>query len=130
MRIHHIALTVDDLRESIGFYTEIFGFSVSQQFERKDMGAQAAFLKLEDAFLELWQFQDSQEQEDIGKLNKKGIRHIAFAVDDLDKQVGMLEERGIGYQEPKMGASGHRYTFISDPSGIPLELYETAGEGG
>jgi glyoxylase I family protein len=124
MRIHHVALTVDNLEESIDFYTDVFGCSVAQQFEREDLNAKAAFLELDGLFLELWQFEDSAEQEDIGAIKKKGIRHVAFAVGDLDKQTAELKEKGIEYREPTMGASGHRYTFINDPSGIALELYE------
>ena len=90
-----------------------------------DLGGKAIFMGLNDFYLELWFFEDMKKnKDDLGELKIRGIRHIAFQVNNLDKTVSELKEKGLTITEPKMGASGHRYSFTSDPNGIALELYE------
>ena len=123
MKIHHIALTVNSLKESKDFYEKIFGFSVVKFFERKDMGGKACFMKLGSFTIELWEFDESADS-DVSDITLKGIRHIAFEVEDLDKCLSLLRSKGLTCTLPVQGASGHRYSFTKDPNGIPLELYE------
>ena len=125
MKIHHVAMTVNNLKESKAFYAEMFGFEVVQEFQRKDMGARATFMKLGECAIELWQFENmTKNQDDLSVLSIRGVRHLAFEVENLDKTIAKLHARGLKFSTPTMGASGHRYAFTSDPSGIPLELYE------
>ena len=56
MKIHHITIAVNNLEESIKFYTQILGFEIVKKFTRKDMGAKAVFIKLEDFQIEMWEF--------------------------------------------------------------------------
>jgi len=125
MRIHHIAITVNNLEESVKFYTQVLEFEIAKRFAREDMGAHATFVKLNDFQIELWQFQDMKENtEPLNDIKVRGIRHIAFEVDDLDKTISNLNEKGLKFSEPKLGASGHKYSFANDPNGIALEFYE------
>ena len=125
MKLHHIAITVNNLKQSIDFYTSILGFSIVKQFERKDLNGKAAFIELNDCKLELWEFKDMKENKDsLVDLKIRGIRHIAFEVDNLSKTIIQLKAKGIECSKPKLGASGHNYSFITDPNGIALELYE------
>lgn len=125
MKIHHIAITVNNLKESQKFYQDFFNFKTSKYFAREDMGAKAVFLELEGLFLELWKFVDLKENnDDLNNIKIRGIRHIAFAVENLDKIVSDFRQRGLEISEPKLGASGHMYSFISDPNGVALEIYQ------
>ncbi|MDP2629792.1 MAG: VOC family protein [Candidatus Uhrbacteria bacterium] len=125
MKIHHIALTVNNLEESIEFYQNFFGFDRTQEFGREDMGARAVFLELDGMRLELWQF-DSMKQnaDELGDIYIRGIRHIAFEVDDIEERILFLQAHGLNPTKVKLGSSGHFYTFITDPNGIALELYQ------
>ncbi|MFK7780695.1 MAG: VOC family protein [Candidatus Gracilibacteria bacterium] len=125
MKIHHIAITVNNLDESRKFYEDIFGFELSKVFEKKESGGKANYLKLGDVFLELWQFPDMKEnQDEFRSLKIRGIRHIAFEVDNLEKTIFLMKEKGLTPSEPKFGASKHWYSFITDPNGVALELYQ------
>ncbi len=125
MQLHHTALTVNNLEESIAFYVEHFGFNLVKKYDRPDLKGKAALIKLVDYHLELWEFGDAQTNQDaLNNLKIKGIRHIAFSVEDIDQTVEELKSRGIDISEIKLGASGKKYAFFEDPSGIALELYE------
>ena len=125
MKFHHVALTVKNLDESIAFYKEFFNAVVAKSFERQDLQGKAAFLKLGEVHLELWEFvKGKQNVDDLKDLKIIGIRHIAFEVEELDKDVAPLRLKGLAVTEPKLGPSGHRYAFTQDPNGIRIELYE------
>lgn len=125
MKIHHVAISVRNLENSANFYKDIFGFIEVKRFERKDLGGKAVFLKLEGMQIELWQFDKQIEnKDDLSNLNILGIKHIAFEVDNIEEKYKELKAKNIEISEPKLGASGARYSFLKDPDGIPLELYE------
>lgn len=56
-----------------------------------------------------------------------GLRHLAFAVADLDAWVARLEAQGVAVEAVRVDEyTGRRFTFFADPDGLPLELYEVA----
>ena len=125
MKIHHIAITVNNLSESVKFYTDILGFKVVKEFERKDLDAKATFIKLDNFQIELWQFEDMKENSNpLDDIKVKGIRHIAFEVDNLNRIITELKKKGLEFSEPKLGAIGHNHSFTIDPNGVALEFYE------
>ena len=125
MKIHHIAISVRDLEKSVNFYKDIFNFTEVKRFTREDLGGKAAFIKLGDIQIELWEFDNQIEnQDDFSNLNIIGIKHIAFAVDDINKIYQELKLKNIEISEPKIGASGGKYCFLKDLDNFLMELYE------
>jgi len=125
MKVHHVAITVNNLEESVNFYTQVLGFEIAKKFSREDMRAYATFIKLNDFQIELWQFQDMKENSNpLNNIKVRGIRHIAFEVDNLKDTISKLTNKGLEFSEPKLGASGHNYSFTTDPNGVALEFYE------
>jgi len=125
MKVNHVAITVNNLEESVNFYTQVLGFKIAKKFERKDMGGYATFVKLDDFQIELWQFQDMKENSNpLNDIKVRGLRHIAFEVDNLKETIFKLANKGLEFSEPKFGASGHNYSFTTDPNGVALEFYE------
>ena len=54
-----------------------------------------------------------------------GLRHLAFAVDDLANMILKLNSKGIKTEDIRMDPqTGKKFTFFSDPDDLPLELYE------
>ncbi len=55
----------------------------------------------------------------------QGLRHLAFAVDDVAACKQQLEAGGIEVEPIRVDEyTGRRFTFFADPDGLPLELYE------
>ncbi len=54
-----------------------------------------------------------------------GLRHLAFRVDDIQRVVHWLNEKGITTEPVREDTiNGGRFTFFMDPDGLPLELHE------
>lgn len=124
MNVHHVAISVSNLEESTEFYAKL-GFVTVKKFAREDMGAKAVFIELDSFQIELWKFSDlKQNQDPLGEIKIKGIRHIAFEVDNLHDSISEYKAKGLKFTEVKLGASGHNYSFTSDPNGVALEFYE------
>lgn len=125
MKLHHVALTVENLEKSKKFYEDYFSAKVVKEFSRPDLSGKAVFLQIENTYLELWEFSDGKENEDgLNDLKTIGIRHIAFEVENVDKVSVELRAKRLLISEPKLGGSGHRYAFTQDQNGIKIELYE------
>lgn len=123
MQIHHTAITVNNLDESIDFYSRLFGLKPVRVFERPDMHAKAVFLQGDNVQLELWEFANGYKKTVQPKLEETGIRHIAFETDSIEDFLKGLPE-SILVTKAKKGASGGTYAFLKDPSGIDIEIYE------
>ena len=50
------------------------------------------------------------------------IHHVAITVNNLKKTITQLKTKAIHCTQPTLGASGHNYSFLTDPNGISIEL--------
>ena len=125
MKVHHVAITVKKLEESRRFYEKLFGFKLVEEFEKEEVQAKGCFLKLNDFYLELWEFKDMKEnKDDFSDLKIKGIKHLSFEIEDIFETIKKLKEKGLIFSEPKEGKTCKWYSFASDPNEISLELYQ------
>ena len=54
-----------------------------------------------------------------------GLRHLAFSVEDIVKEVANLEAKNIKVEPIRVDeGTGKRFTFFADPDGLPIEFYE------
>jgi glyoxylase I family protein len=54
-----------------------------------------------------------------------GLRHLAFAVDDVQNTKSTLESKGIRVEAIRTDEqTGKKFTFFSDPDNLPIEIYE------
>ena len=111
--LDHIALIVSS-KEAIAFYKK-FGFKESKRIERSN--DTVVFMGCESITLEI--FINPKHPNRVSELETKGLRHVAFTVDDLDQIVKELE-----CDEIRIDWFGTRFTFTKDPSGQPIELKE------
>lgn len=122
--IHHVAIICGDYARSKRFYTEVLGLRVVAETYRTERDSYKLDLALPDgAQLELFSFPEPPPRP--SRPEACGLRHLAFAVADLDATVRALEARGIAVEPIRTDElTGRRFTFFADPDGLPLELYE------
>jgi methylmalonyl-CoA/ethylmalonyl-CoA epimerase len=127
--IEHIGIAVVDLDNSIRFYEKIFGLQCYNVEEVADQKVKTAFFMVGQTKIELLASTDPEGP--IGKFIEKrgeGIHHIAFAVDNITKQLKHAEEEGIRLIDasPRKGAEGLDIAFLHPKStaGVLIEICE------
>jgi glyoxylase I family protein len=122
--IHHIAIICSDYAVSKHFYTEVLGFPILQETYRSDRQSYKLDLQVGDREqLELFSFPDPPQR--TSNPEACGLRHLAFAVDNLDAAVADLAAKGVLLEPIRLDElTGKRFTFFKDPDDLPLELYE------
>ena len=125
MRILHTMLRVNDLKESIDFYQNIFGMKVLRQKDYPEGKFSLAFIGYDDEMsntvIEL------THNWDTGKYDHGGaFGHIAIEVDDVYKACEEIMNKGgnvIRDAGPMMG-SKLLLAFVEDPNGYKIELIQ------
>ncbi len=122
--IHHIAIICSDYKVSKKFYVEILGLKILAEHYRAERQSYKLDLALNDQYvIELFSFPDPPKR--TSKPEAAGLRHLAFAVNDLEKAIQHLKENGVESEPIRVDEfTGKRFTFFSDPDGLPLEFYE------
>lgn len=131
----HLALSVRDLDESIGWYRDHLGFELVFSMYLGQHQRRMAFIRHGSFDLELMQHDRSlpmpEERRDPHEdAITQGVKHVAFLVDDLEAQVARLAAEGVEIANaPRVMENlehgvREKICFIRDPNGIPLELIE------
>jgi glyoxylase I family protein len=123
--IHHIAIICSNYEVSKKFYVEILGLKILAEHYRAKRQSYKLDLALDDQYvIELFSFPDPPKR--TSRPEAAGLRHMAFAVRDLEKSIQHLNENGISTEPIRIDEYTHkRFTFFADPDGLPLELYES-----
>jgi len=124
--IHHAAIICSDYAVSKRFYTETLGLAVVAEHYREARRSYKLDLALPDGGqLELFSFPDAPPRP--SRPEAQGLRHLAFAVDEVAQCKTWLERQGVAVEPIRTDEyTGRRFTFFADPDGLPLELYEAA----
>ena len=122
-KIHHAAIIVSDYRKSREFYVDKLGFEVIRENYRADRGDYKLDLQMDGCELELFGIAGAPKR--LSYPEACGLRHLAFAVEDIEETVRELNDMGIETEPVRVGEfTGKRMTFFKDPDGLPLELHE------
>lgn len=122
--IHHVAIICSDYKISKEFYVNLMGFPVIREVYRKERDSYKLDLALPDGTqLELFSFPNAPVRPSYPEA--QGLRHLAFQTIDIDVAVKELEEKGVEVESIRTDEhTNMRFTFFSDPDGLPIELYE------
>ena len=123
-KIHHIAILTDRYEESKKFYTEILGFDIINETYRKERDSYKLDLAINGMYcIELFSFPEYKERNSFPE--SKGLRHLAFAVDNVEEWIEFLRSKNVDVQNVRIDEiTLKKFTFFYDPNGQPLELYE------
>ncbi|MBC7628943.1 VOC family protein [Ferruginibacter sp.] len=122
--IHHIAILTDEYERSKAFYTEVLGFKILAETYRESRKSYKLDLAINGQYqIELFSFPEFKERASFPE--QKGLRHLAFAVDNIEESVGELLAKGVDVQGIRTDElTNKKFCFFYDPNGQPLELYE------
>lgn len=124
-RIHHVAIICADYAVSKRFYTEVMGLRVVAENYRATRDSHKLDLALPDGSqIELFSFHGAPPRPT--RPEAQGLRHLSFEVDDVQAAADELAAKGIAVEPLRTDEfTGRRFTFLADPDGLPLELYES-----
>ncbi len=124
LRIHHAAIICSDYPRSKRFYTDVLGLRVVAETYRALRDSWKLDLALPDGTqIELFSFPGAPPRPSWPEA--QGLRHLAFAVENLDASVASLMAAGVTVEPVRVDElTGARFTFFADPDGLPLELVE------
>jgi catechol 2,3-dioxygenase-like lactoylglutathione lyase family enzyme len=141
-RMDHIGIVVDDLAAAIEFFAElglvlegeaaVEGGSVDRVVGLEGVQAEIAMMQAPDGEgrLELSKFHAPSHDGESRPTpaNAPGIRHISFAVEDLDAMVAGLRDRDAEFVgEVERYEDSYRLCYLRGPEGIIVELAERIG---
>lgn len=122
--IHHAAIICSNYEKSKKFYVEVLGFSIIQETFREERNSYKLDLRVgRGDQIELFSFPNPPQR--LSHPEACGLRHLAFAVKKIDEAVYYLKNQGVQVEDIRLDEmTGKRFTFFSDPDGLPLEIYE------
>lgn len=123
-KIHHVAIIGSDYRRSLHFYAQVLGLRVLSEHYRAERQSYKADLALGDEYVvELFSFPTPPPR--LTRPEAAGLRHLAFEVDNLDKEVADLDRWQVAHEAIHTDEyTGKRFVFFRDPDDLPIELYE------
>jgi catechol 2,3-dioxygenase-like lactoylglutathione lyase family enzyme len=137
LKADHFAFQVSDLDAAISFYTETLGLELLSR-ELDEVHHEAfAFLELDGANLELLQLLDEDDCPPLsdshqwgedrleGEIRQPYCPHLAIQVEDIDRLVATLKEKGVPIVEGPLEIPGKvRWLYVSDPDENVIEFVQ------
>ena len=127
--IDHIGIAVKGIEQAGKFYTDILGLKIEDVENVADQKVNVAFIPITDSEVEL--LESTEPDGPVAKYisaRGEGVQHIAFRVEDIDKALEELKEKGVRLidQTPRKGAGGARIAFIhpKETNGVLVEICE------
>ncbi|MFD1632002.1 VOC family protein [Pseudopedobacter beijingensis] len=123
-KIHHIAIICSDYQKSKHFYTKILGFDIIAETYREHRQSYKLDLSVNGEYaIELFSFPNSPKR--LSFPEACGLRHLAFAVQDIYEAVEYLDKQGIQTEEIRTDKlTNKKFVFFNDPDHLPLEIYQ------
>jgi len=126
-KIEHIGIAVKDIENSNALFATLFGKKHYKIEDVESEGVKTSFFKCGPNKIEL--LQATNKDSPIAKFIEKkgeGIHHIAFAVDNIEKEIKRLTKEGFEmiHKVPKKGADNKLIAFLHPKStnGVLVEL--------
>ncbi|WP_414577165.1 VOC family protein [Anabaena sp. CCY 9402-a] len=110
--IHHIAIICSDYEQSKKFYVEILCFAIIQETFRATRNSYKLDLRInENTQIELFSFPNPPQR--VGNPEACGLRHLAFAVEDIEETVAYLKSHNVDVENIRIDDSTTRNFTVS-----------------
>jgi methylmalonyl-CoA/ethylmalonyl-CoA epimerase len=125
--IDHIGIAVEDLEQAVAVYRDQMGMKYERGETVEEQKVKVAVLSVGGIHIEL--LQATSDDSPIAKFlsrGNKGVHHICYRVDDMDRAIAFCRERGLEVLEGsrRTGAGGAEVAFLHPRStaGVLTEL--------
>lgn len=115
---------VDDVEESVAFYTQLLGFEVLTNFAPAFADVKRGNLRL---LLSGPKSSAGRPMDDGATPGPGGWNRIHLIVDDIDSEVARLDGAGASFRNPIVEGPGGKQILLQDPSRNVVELFQPAG---
>jgi catechol 2,3-dioxygenase-like lactoylglutathione lyase family enzyme len=119
----NVRYMVDDVDESVAFYSKLLGFELLTS-------ASPAFADVKRGNLRLLlagpASSAGRPMPDGRKPGPGGWNRIHFIVDDIDAEVRRLRDEGATFRNDIVTGPGGKQILLEDPSGNVVELFQPA----
>jgi methylmalonyl-CoA/ethylmalonyl-CoA epimerase len=129
LKIDHIGIAAKSIDQVAPFWNTILGLPMAGRETVEEQKATTAFLPVGESELEI--LESTSPDGALAKFIEsrgEGIQHIALRVDNIEKALQELKEKGVRLidEKPRRGAGGAKIAFIHPKStnGVLLELSE------
>jgi methylmalonyl-CoA/ethylmalonyl-CoA epimerase len=131
-KVHHVGIAVKDLKESVALFERLLGLKAHIHDAPCQKVTEAIFTF--DRGLEIDLVEPTGPDSTVAKFLEKrgeGLHHIAFEVDDIDKDLKAMEAKGVQLidREGRDGVAG-KIGFLHPKSvnGVLVELVQLRGK--
>ena len=129
-KVEHLGIAVHDLEKAIPLFEKITGMKCYKKETIKTEGVITAFLAIGDTKLELLQsIENGSAIEKFISKKGEGMHHVAFEVNDINKEMRRLKQEGITLlnDTPKEGADNKLICFLhpKETNGVLMELCQS-----
>ena len=128
-RIDHIAIVVEDIEASLGFWRDTLGLELDHIEDVAEQKSIVPFLPTGGSEVEL--VEPTTDDSGVARFLQKrgpGMHHICFEVEDIEAALAQMKEKGVRLinEAPLIGSGGKKIAFVHPEStqGVLVELYE------
>ena len=110
-RVHHVAIICSNYEMSKDFYTRILGFKEINEVYRKERDSYKLDLCVGEEYqIELFSFPNPPERKSFPEA--AGLRHLAFAVTNIEEAVKHLNQCGVETEPTRIDEiTGKKFVF-------------------
>lgn len=121
-RLAHVCIGADDLAETENFYCNLLGMEKAFAFEKNDKPFGFYAKAGDTTYIEVFM------QTETANLDRPIMKHFCLEVEDLDAVIAHCESKGIEVSTKKQGVDRSWQAWITDPSGVRIELMQYTEE--
>ena len=135
MKIDHICFAVKNISEGISYWEDLFGYrQMTEVIVNSLQKVKVSFLCKEDSMLVKLIEPLADNQSLVNFVNRGGgFHHLCFRVEDMDKQISELKEKGLLMlvpPQPGEAFNNHDIAFMLARNGLNVELIDTNEKAG
>ena len=137
--IHHIGLTVRDIKRSFDWYTKMFalqpgvvnhgiGQELSDAVQVENAELSFSMIEIGSTRIEFLEYHNPRGKDFSLQNSDIGATHVCLLIDDMDAAYETLLSRGAVFNAPPVTLTdgvlaGSRWAYLRDPDGIQLEIW-------